>query len=119
MRNNALSLAGVAALSVSAPAMADPVRDKSFSVDVAHGDLDRATRDGVARLDERLRTHIRRMCANGGRDQASIQLERACRTSAIASAKPALRLAVAQARANAVHFAEAGKATSAANNKEG
>jgi UrcA family protein len=102
-----LALASAAILATATPALASPVEERPFAVEVEHDDLDLATRNGVARLDDRLRSHIRRLCANGGRDRASIELERECRAGALASAQPEKRTAIARTEERKVRLAQA------------
>ena len=90
---------------VAAPAAAGGMIANEFDADVAHEDLDLTTEKGVALLDERVKTIIRRSCANGGRDSASIRLERECRASAFAAAESQVRLAISQAHARKVRLA--------------
>jgi len=110
MRTFILTLAGLTA-AISAPAIASegptngPVNATEFAKSIDHKDLDLTTDKGVSRLDERVRTRINQMCRNGGRDSDSIRLERQCRNSALASAKPGMRFAIAQANADRVRFA--------------
>lgn len=96
-----------AAAAIAAPAIAadGPVNATDFAETVEHEDLDLTTREGVSRLDERIRTRINQMCRNGGRDSASIKLERQCRESALAAARPDVRFAIARANAERVRFA--------------
>ena len=89
-----------------AAALASPANTSEFEAPVAHDDLDLTTNEGVSRLDERVRTRVRQMCQNGGRDSASVRLERECRESALAAAAPAVRMAIASARAETFRFAE-------------
>lgn len=105
MRISTLIAATCAILALPAAAFAEPINQTEFTADVAHDDLDLTTRRGVAQLDERVRTIIRRACANGGRDSASIQLERECRTGAQAAAEQQVRLAVRQAGAQRARLA--------------
>ena len=101
-------LALTAALTaVATPAMAEqgPVNSTEFAKSIEHKDLDLTTKQGVSRLDDRIRTRINQLCRNGGRDSASIRLERQCRTSALAAAKPDVRFAIAKANAERVRFA--------------
>lgn len=114
MRNlTTITIAAAAILAVTSPAHAEPASATYFAVDVTHDDLDLATREGVARLDERLRNHVRRLCANGGRDRASIKLEQACQTSALACVQDDVRLAIAEAQANKVRLAQTSNAEDA------
>jgi UrcA family protein len=102
-----LPLALAAALMLApANAYASPANTSEFAAPVAHDDLDLTTSEGISRLDDRVRTRVRQMCQNGGRDSASIRLERECRASALAATAPAMRLAIANARAETVRFAE-------------
>lgn len=106
----------IAATLMLAPtaAFASPVNATGFEAPVAHDDLDLTTSDGVSRLDERVRTKVRQMCANGGRDGASVRLERECRESALAATAPAVRVAIANARLERVRFAQNTPASPAA-----
>lgn len=115
MRNLILIAAASTAL-IAAPsaASASPMNSTEFSATVEHDDLDLTTQRGIARLDERVRTEIRRACANGARDSASLRLERQCRASALASAEQGIRIAVAEANADRVRFAENTSTTSEA-----
>ncbi|MEO0418270.1 MAG: UrcA family protein [Pseudomonadota bacterium] len=102
MRTFIVTLASLAA-AIAAPAAATQTAPNAtdFAVGVDHSDLDLSTDAGVSRLDERVRTKIRKLCRNGGRDSDSIRLERQCRESALASAQPEVNVAVAKAQANA------------------
>lgn len=106
MRILAITAAASAAL-ITTPfaASATPMNSTDFETTVAHDDLDLTTREGVSRLDERVRTRIRQQCRNGGRDSASQRLERECRIGALAQARSEVRFAVAQANADRVRFA--------------
>ncbi len=104
----------IALMAAPASVQAAPANATEFEADVAHDDLDLSTREGVARLDERVRTKARQMCANGGRDSASVRLERECRDSALAAAAPEIRVAIANARADRVRLAENAPASPAA-----
>ena len=106
----------IAATLMLAPAAAhaSPINATEFEAPVAHGDLDLTTREGISRLDERVRTRVRTMCANGGRDSASIRLERECRQSALAATAPAIRVAIANARLDRVRLAQTETASPAA-----
>lgn len=108
MRKSALILAAAATLAIApSAALASPVNSTEFDTNVQHDDLDLTTERGIAVLDNRVRTRIRQMCRNGGRDSVSIRLERQCRSSARAAAESGVRLAIAEARANRrVRFAE-------------
>lgn len=99
----ALAAAASALIAVPAAASASPVNSTEFELTVPHNDLDLTTTEGVSRLDERVRTRIRQFCQNGGRDGASIRLERECRIGAQATSD--IRLAVAEANANRPRFA--------------
>ena len=114
MRNKILAAAATAAALMAAPAFASPVNQTDFSANVQHDDLDLGTERGVARLDDRLRSTIRRACANGGRDSASIRLERQCRESALASAERQVRFAVNEARRDDIRLASSSGASDAA-----
>jgi len=110
-----LPLALALALTLAPAAVhATPVNATEFEAPVAHDDLDLTTNEGASRLDERVRTKVRQMCANGGRDGASVRLERECRESALAATAPAIRVAVANARLERVRFAENTPASPAA-----
>lgn len=104
------------ALAALTPAVAhaSPVNATDFDASVPHDDLDLTTRDGIARLDERVRTKARQMCANGGRDSASVRLERECRDSALAATAPAIRVAIVNARLDRVRLARTETASPAA-----
>ncbi|MFL0356653.1 UrcA family protein [Erythrobacter sp. GH1-10] len=91
---------------VAAPAAASGIDAKDFTAEVKHNDVDLTTQDGVALLDDRLKTKIRQQCTNGGRDFESIRLERQCRTTALASVQKQVRFAIAKARANKVRLAQ-------------
>jgi UrcA family protein len=95
-------------------AQANPAIATEFEALVAHDDLDLAKPGDVTRLDERVRTKVRQMCANGGRDGASVRLERECRKTALAATAPAVRVAIANARMKPVRFAQTTPASPAA-----
>lgn len=106
MRTHTLiALTSLAAIATPALASQGPVNSTDFSETVDHKDLDLTTKKGVSRLDDRIRTRINQLCRNGGRDSASIRLERQCRASALAAAKPDVRFAIAKANAERVRFA--------------
>ncbi len=86
-----------------------------FNVEVPHEDLDLTTEKGVARLEERIRTRIRQGCANGGRDSASVKLERKCRASTLAQTEPKLRFAIRSAHLSKERLARNAKATTQTN----
>jgi UrcA family protein len=105
----ALAAASAALLITPAAAFANPAGPANvteFEAEVAHDDLDLTTREGVSRLDERVRTRVRQMCQNGGRDSASVRLERECRASALAATATSVRVAIANARIESLRFAE-------------
>ncbi len=108
MRFN-IALTALAATAIAAaPASANgPVNATDFAKQVQHDDVDLTTQEGIALLDDRMQIVIRRMCANGGRDGASIRLERECRSSAAASAEQQVRLAIATAKSDKVRLASA------------
>lgn len=85
---------------------AAPVNETQFVEEVGHDDLDLATNEGAARLDDRVRNRIRQLCQNGGRDGASLRLERECRMSALADVGHKVRVAVANARVDRVRLAQ-------------
>jgi UrcA family protein len=97
-----------------AAAHAAPVNATDFDAPVAHGDLDLSAPGDVTRLDERVRTKVRQLCQNGGRDSASLRLERECRDSALAATAPAVRIAIANARRDQFWLADADPASPAA-----
>ena len=106
MRTVLALVAATAALTVTpAAATASPVNSTEFDVTVSHDDLDLTTSEGASRLDERVRTRIRQLCRNGGRDSASMQLARECRASAFANAERQVRFAIAEANAERTRFA--------------
>lgn len=109
-----LAIALAATILTPAVAHASPVNATGFDARVAHDDLDLTTREGIARLDERVRTKVRQMCTNGGRDSASARLERECRESALAATAPAIRVAIVNARLDRVRLAQAQTASPAA-----
>ncbi|MDJ0641951.1 MAG: UrcA family protein [Erythrobacter sp.] len=90
----------------ASPAAANGMNATEFSAEVDHRDVDLTTREGVALLDERLKTIIRQNCANGGRDTQSRRLERQCRESALASTGKQVRFAVLEAKARKVRLAQ-------------
>jgi UrcA family protein len=104
----------IALMATPATVHANPVNATEFEAPVAHDDLDLAKPGDVTRLDERVRTKVRQMCANGGRDGASLRLERECREAALAATAPAVRVAVANARVERLRFAENTPASPAA-----
>lgn len=87
-------------------AFAAPANVTEFEAKVAHDDLDLTTTEGIARLDQRVRTRVRQMCQNGGRDSASVRLERKCRVGTLAATAPAVRVAIANARIESLRFAQ-------------
>jgi UrcA family protein len=87
-------------------AYASPVNADKFEATVAHDDLDLTTSEGVSRLEKRVRARVRQVCETRGRDVASYLLERECRVTALAATAPAVRGAIAQARAESLRFAE-------------
>lgn len=108
-------LAIALALTLSpAAAHATPINSTEFEAPVSHDDLDLTKPGDVTRLDERVRTKVRQMCANGGRDSASVRLERECRETALAATAPAVRMAIANARLERLRFAENTPASPAA-----
>ncbi|MEM7688192.1 MAG: UrcA family protein [Pseudomonadota bacterium] len=100
-----IALSALAAIAAPAAASQGPVNSTDFSASVEHKDLDLTQRKDVSRLDDRIRTRINQMCRNGGRDSASVRLERQCRASALAAAQPEVRFAVAKANAQRTRFA--------------
>jgi UrcA family protein len=98
------ALVGGIVLPVAAEAA--PINETRFAEQISHNDLDLAKSDDAARLEERVRNRIRQLCQNGGRDGASLRLERECRSSALADAGHQVRVAIANARADRVRFAE-------------
>jgi len=102
------------ALTIPATVNANPMNSNEFAATVAHDDLNLASPEDASRLDERVRTKIRQMCNNGGRDGVSVRLERECRTGALAATAPQVRLAVTRAEAEAVRFAQTETASPAA-----
>lgn len=115
MRNVFLTTAIAAALAIiPAAASASPINATEFSETVSHDDLDLTTREGASKLDERVRTRIRQLCQNGGRDGASLRLERECRMSALADAGHKIRVAIANARVDRVRLAQNTTASPAA-----
>jgi len=98
--------AAAALLLAPAAAHASPVNTTEFEALVAHDDLDLTTHEGVSRIDERVRTRVRQLCNNGGRDSASLRLERECRVGALAATAPAIRMAIVNARLDRVRLAQ-------------
>lgn len=96
-----------------AAAHAAPINATAFEAPVAHDDLDLAAPGDIIRLDERVRTKVRQLCQNGGRDGASLRLERECRESALAATAPAVRMAIANARRDQFWLADAEPASPA------
>ncbi len=88
------------------PAAASGINANDFSAEVDVEDVDLTTQEGVALLDERLKTIIRQKCANGGRDMQSRRLERECRASAHASTQNQVRVAIREAHATEVRLAQ-------------
>ncbi len=99
------ALAASAIAFTATPALAISPNATDFEIEIDHEDIDLSTEQGVALLDERVRTIIRRECANGGRDSTSVRLKRACRASARAAAEDQIRFAVSEARITAVRLA--------------
>ncbi|MFU7528863.1 UrcA family protein [Qipengyuania sp. ASV99] len=94
-----------ALITVPTVVLASPINSTEFEATVPHEDLNLSTQQGVSRLDERVRTRIRQLCRNGGRDSASIRLERECRAGAFAAAERQVRFAIAKANADRARFA--------------
>lgn len=114
MRKIIVIAAAAALAGLPVAATASPQNTTEFNETVGHEDLDLTTSEGASRLDERIRTKVRQLCRIGGRDSASIQLERECRSSALAAALPQARLAVAQANADRARLATRSTASQAA-----
>ena len=95
----------IAAALAASPAIASAPNATEFELNVQHEDLDLGTQKGVSVLDARIQTLIKRQCANGGRDSASIRLERQCRESAFASAETQVRMAAETQHADKVRLA--------------
>lgn len=87
------------------PALAIGDNTTDFMAQIEHEDLDLTTKQGVAVLDARVKTIIRKNCANGGRDSASIRAERECRAGAFAKAERQVRFAIAEANAGRARYA--------------
>jgi len=103
------AIAGIALAIVpnmlASKAVAAPNSATVFEERVEYHDLDLSTQRGVALLESRIKIRIARLCDSGGRDGASLNLERQCREDARASAAPQVRLAVAQANAERTRLA--------------
>jgi UrcA family protein len=85
---------------IATPVVAAAETDEgSFVGRVEIADLDLTTEAGVAKLDQRIRTVIRRECASGGRGLNARRIEQACSAEAYASAKPQIRFVIAKANA--------------------
>lgn len=108
------AIAAATLMIATGPAHAAPVNETPFDATINHDDLDLATSEGAARLDERVRIRIRQLCQNGGRDGASLRLERECRMSALADAGHKIRVAIANARVDRVRLAQNTTASPAA-----
>jgi|GEM_PF-3520488 len=110
MRMNYVNYAAAlsATLLALAPAAvgAAPNDPAPFSETVAHDDLDLTTPRGIALLEARIDTRVNRLCATGGRDFASLRLERECRRAALTRAEGQVRLTIAEANADRVRLAE-------------
>lgn len=109
MRNIILITAAAAALTATATpgtAKAAAIIETPFNQTVHHADLDLTTPQGIDRLDQRVRTKIRRACINGGRDSVSIRLERECRDSAYSAATREMNVAIAAAEADQIRLAD-------------
>ena len=65
-----------------------------FSTVMAFEDIDLTTQDGLALLDQRIKTIVRQKCANGSRESEALRLERDCRASAHAAAQDQVRVAI-------------------------
>lgn len=99
------SILAAAMIAIALPAAASANTAPTFTKQVSLDDLDLTTTAGVALLDQRVKTLIRRECASGGRDRESLRAEEACRAAAYANAENAIRFAVAKANADKVRLA--------------
>lgn len=78
------------------PALAAPATDQQTRL-VRVDDLDLAGVEGRDRLDSRLRSAARRICATVGRGVTERKMEADCMATTLASAKPQIERAIAQA----------------------
>lgn len=92
---------------VPTQAKAAPAQSTAFEVTVEYDDLDLTSERGVALLAARIEARVNQRCATGGRDGASLRLERRCREAALASTEEQVLLAVAKANADGIRLAEA------------
>jgi UrcA family protein len=90
-----LSITGSLLLSLLSPAMAG----EPASATVETHDLDLAVPEDQARLETRVRSAARRICATNSRSIADLQFERACIADALSGAMPAAERAIAEAQA--------------------
>lgn len=74
------------ALALAHPAQAQGERAAAATATVAHGDLDLATREGVAALDARIRRTARQLCRRVSPD-AYLPVHSACRSRAVLEAR--------------------------------
>lgn len=99
-----MSLSGMmfaAAIAVSAPA-APQIDSDTISARVSFADLDLSTSAGQARLQVRVASQIRRMCAAENlRDLRAVEAANACTASASRKAEAVVASAVATAARNA------------------
>ena len=96
----------IALMATPASVNAAPVKTIEFEGSIAYDDLDLAKPGDVTRLHERVRTTVGRVCASRGRDSVSVRHERECRETALATTAPAVRMAVAKARADRAQLAQ-------------
>jgi len=85
----------VAAATVVVPTVSQA--EDTLSVRVPYSDLNLASREGQGRLQTRISTAAKYVCETGTKDIILISMEFACRSDAVASARPAYEAAVAEA----------------------
>ena len=100
----------IAALVSVTPAMAKPVSGSTepVRVVVSHGDLDLTNASDVARLDQRIRSSVKRACPTLTRNLRETAHASQCRKTASVRAHAQKDVAIASAQADRAQFASAG-----------
>lgn len=97
------ALAPLALMATPLQAQASERPAPTASIDIS--DLDLATERGASKLQARIATLIRRMCAPSDRSLEAKKLERSCRAAAFNDAEPQVRLAIQEARSQTIRLA--------------